>query len=192
MAGGLDSPLGLARGRTGLNSGTGFGESVEEYRGVLAFQRLVKQVKRERARKPQRFPTDVILFPTERRALLVSSVSPFSALFLVKGLFGFSGLRGFSRSLGTSVERPAGDPSAAPSLALSRSRAGGEGGRSQWRWGFDAVTSYVSWTQGSCLNEAWRVFSQISVIPGIFLSKSVYFDSTLGFERQHALVERCV
>lgn len=32
------------------------------------------------------------------------------------------------------------------------------------------------------------MFPQISIIPKLFLSKSVYFDPTLGFGRQRAIV----
>lgn len=82
------------------------GESAELYRGMLAFFRLVKQVKRERTRKQQRCPTEAISFPTECCALQVALYF-LSVLFVLseKGLFGFSGLRSFSRSLATSVER---------------------------------------------------------------------------------------
>lgn len=56
------------------------GESAELYSGMLAFVRLVKQVKRERTRKQQRCPTEAISFPTECCALQVGSVFPFSAI----------------------------------------------------------------------------------------------------------------
>lgn len=48
------------------------------------------------------------------------------------------------------------------------------------------MTAYISWTRGSCLHGTWCVISQISIILEVFLSKSVYFDSTLGFVRQAA------
>lgn len=56
------------------------GKSADEYRGMLAFLRLVMQVERERTRKQQRCPTDAILFPTECCELRVGSVFPFIAI----------------------------------------------------------------------------------------------------------------
>lgn len=109
-----------------------------------------------------------------------------------KGLFGFSGLRSFSRSLAIYMERTC----QALSVQLSAqpcypSRVREEGGRREWKSRLDEVTTYVTWPRGSYLQGSWCVFSQISIIPMLFPSKSVYLDSTHGFERQQAIVERC-
>lgn len=108
-----------------------------------------------------------------------------SLLFVLseKALFGFSGLRSFSRSLATSVERACwGSSLQLPAQPFHAGRTGEEGGRGEWKWGFDEVSTYAGWTRCSSLHGSWGVFSPNSVIPKVFLSKSVYFDGTLGFE----------
>lgn len=118
-----------------------------------------------------------------------------SLLFVLseKGLFGFSGLRSFSRSLATSVERACwGSSLQLPAQPFYPGRDGEEGGRGEWKRGFDQVSTYAGWTRRSSLRGSWGVFSPNSVSPEVFLSKSVYVDGTLGSEGQHAIVEACV
>lgn len=52
------------------------------------------------------------------------------------------------------------------------------------------VIAYVSWTRGSHTPGNWCVLPETFIIPKIFLSKSLHFDSMLVFERQHVAVER--
>lgn len=112
-------------------------ESAEAYRGTLAFLRPVKQVKRERTRKQQKCPTEAISFPTECCALQVGSVLPL-VLFVLseKGLFGFSGLRGFFQIISHFCgEGLLGIVSAAPSLAVPSRQSW----RRKWEKGVEEV-----------------------------------------------------